>query len=109
MTTNSHLSFPIQPSLIGHQLGDELISQRPKDGYINATALCKVAGKSFYDYRRLSTSKEFIQELSTETGITVSALYQTLEGGNQPKSQGIWVHPDVAIHLAQWLSPKFAV
>jgi hypothetical protein len=23
--------------------------------------------------------------------------------------QGTWVHPQVAIHLAQWLSPKFAV
>jgi KilA-N domain len=23
--------------------------------------------------------------------------------------QGTWVHPYVAIHLAQWLSPRFAV
>jgi hypothetical protein len=26
-----------------------------------------------------------------------------------PEIQGTWVHPQVAIHLAQWLSPKFAV
>ncbi|MBC6414152.1 MAG: KilA-N domain-containing protein [Chromatiales bacterium] len=109
MTINSHLSFPTQLPLIGHKLGNELISQRPKDGYINATALCKAAGKSFYDYVRLNSTKDFLQELSTETGIPVSALYQTLKGGNQPELQGTWVHPDVATHLAQWLSPKFAV
>ena len=50
MTTNSHISFPTQLALIGHQLDGKLISQRPKDGYINATSLCKAASNSAHDY-----------------------------------------------------------
>ena len=82
MTTNSHISFPTQLALIGHQLDGKLISQRPKDGYINATSLCKAAGKLFNDYSRLATTKDFLQALSTETGIPVSALYQTINNEN---------------------------
>src|SRR4051812_39687430 len=26
-----------------------------------------------------------------------------------PDRQGTWVHPDVAVNLGQWVSPKFAV
>ena len=38
-----------------------------------------------------------------------AALIQPLKGGVAPKQQGTWVHPKVAINLAQWLSPQFAV
>jgi len=31
------------------------------------------------------------------------------ESGGNPRLQGTWVHPQVAINLAQYLSPKFAV
>ena len=40
--------------------------------------------------------------------IRISELVQSAKGGN-PELQGTWVHPYVAIHLAQWLSPRFAV
>ena len=53
-------------------------------------------------------TKEFLVELRSETGISVSELVQVLKGG-QPHLQGSWVHPQVAIHLAQWVSAKFAV
>lgn len=109
MAINSCISFPEQLPLIGHELDGELISQRPKDGYINATSLCKAARKSFADYYRLKTTREFLQALSTDMGIPISALIQVLKGGSQQKLQGTWVHPHVAIHLAQWLSPKFSV
>lgn len=82
--------------------------QREEDGYINATALCKMSGKLFNDYSRLSTTKAFISELSRSTGIPVDLLkVATLKGKNEER--GTYVHPKVAIHLAQWLSPKFAV
>lgn len=41
-------------------------------------------------------------------GFPISELVQSIRGGN-PELQGTWVHPQVAIHLAQWLSPEFAV
>ena len=47
-----------------------------------------------------------------ETGIPVSANYQVIDikkGGNDKKSQGSWIHPDLAVQLAQWISPTFAL
>lgn len=101
-------NFQMQLAVIDREVGDSHIDQRLMDGYINATALCKACKKDFYDYSRLKSTKEFIDELSSETGIPVSALIQTVKGGN-PQFQGTWVHPQVAINLAQWASPKFAV
>jgi hypothetical protein len=95
--------------LIPHKVGREIIQQRAKDGYINATAMCKAAGKNWFDYRRQRTSEPFLSVLSTETGIPASELIQSLKGGGDLSLQGTWVHPQVAINLAQWLSPEFAV
>lgn len=49
-----------------------------------------------------------MEELSSDAGIPMSALIQIVRGG-EPQFQGTWVHPRVAINLAQWASPKFAV
>lgn len=95
-------------ALIPRKLGAELIHQRAADGYVNATAMCKAAGKRINDYGRLATTSEFLQELSAVTGIPATDLMVSIQGG-RPEFQGTWVHPDVAINLAQWCSPKFAV
>src|SRR3984893_8790054 len=94
--------------LIPHKVGHEIIQQRAKDGYINATAMCKAAGKNWFDYRRQKTIEPYLDALSTETGIPASELIQSLRGGDV-SLQGTWVHPQMAIHLGQWLSPEFAV
>ncbi len=103
------LDFSQRPLFIEHKCEGEVIPQRPRDGYINATRLCQQAGKKFFDYNRLSQTQEFLQVLSAETGIPVSALVQIIKGGNDKLSQGTWVHPRVAIPLGMWLSPQFAV
>ncbi|MFG1206300.1 KilA-N domain-containing protein [Xanthobacter flavus] len=94
--------------LIPHETGGFIIHQRPKDGYINATAMCQAADKEWKHYNENKTHKAFFSVLATEVGIPTSELIQTLRGGH-PHLQGTWVHPRVAIHLAQWLSPEFAV
>ena len=91
--------------IITHEVDQNLISQRIGDGYLNATLMCKACGKQWNDYSRLSSSKAFLTELSTETGIPVSGLVQIKKGGNDLTLQGTWVHPNVAINLGQWLSP----
>lgn len=95
--------------LIPHKVGREIIQQRAKDGYINATAMCKAANKNWFDYRRQRSVDPFLDVLGTEAGIPASELIQSLKGGSDLSLQGTWVHPRVAIHLAQWLSPEFAV
>lgn len=91
-----------------HAYHGQTIEQRAKDGYINATAMCQAARKNWNDYWRLNGTQAFLAELAADTGIPVSGLVQSMRGGD-PWRQGTWVHPQVAIHLAQWLSAKFAV
>jgi hypothetical protein len=95
-------------SIIPHELDGSLINQRAIDGYVNATAMCKAVGKQFNDYRRLKGTDDFLLELSRSTGIPVDQLiFTNITGRNEDR--GTWVHPDVAINLGQWCSPKFAV
>ncbi|MBF0421101.1 MAG: KilA-N domain-containing protein [Magnetococcales bacterium] len=93
---------------IEHNIDGIVIPQRAKEGYINATAMCQAAGKLFGHYNTLQTTREFLVELEADIGIPISKLIQVVKGG-KPEMQGTWIHPKVAIHLAQWLSPKIAV
>jgi hypothetical protein len=95
-------------ALIPHAYQGELISLRAHDGYVNATAMCKAAGRLFADYGRLSTTRGFLSELAGSMGIPIDQLTATISTGPN-EHRGTWVHPQVAIHLAQWASPKFAV
>ncbi len=97
-----------QMALIPRVEEGDIIPQRIKDGYISATALCQSVGKRFSDYKVLKNTVEFIRELKNQTGLTESELIHVIKGG-EPSLQGTWVHPFLAINLAQWLSPKFAV
>ncbi|MFV8759316.1 KilA-N domain-containing protein [Yersinia enterocolitica] len=85
-----------------------IIPQRMSDGYINATALCQSVGKTFSAYKSTKMASEFIAEMTNQTGLTEAQLIHSIVGGNS-KLQGTWVHPQLAINLAQWLSAKFAV
>lgn len=98
----------LQAGFIDRLVDADVVPQRVTDGYVNATAMCKAAGKLMADYIRLTSTQGFLQELSSDMGIPISSLVQVIKGG-QPHFQGTWVHPQVAINLAQWLSPKFAV
>jgi len=91
-----------------HTFNDTPIQQRSLDGYMDATACCKATGKQFHDYRRLQSTQDFLNVLNAETGIPLTELINTLQGIHVVQ-QGTWVHPLVAINLAQWCSPQFAV
>jgi KilA-N domain len=93
---------------VPHAYHGQTIEQRAKDGYINATTMCQAAGRNWADYSRLNATQAFLPELSADMGIPISDLVQSVRGG-PPHRQGTWVHPQVAINLAQWLSPRFAV
>jgi hypothetical protein len=99
-------------SLIQHEANGSVIAQRSSDGYVNATALCKAAGKLFADYTRTDSTKAFLAALSAKMGIPIDKGNQCLiesRAGSPATGGGSWVHPQVAINLGQWLSPDFAV
>jgi len=93
--------------LITHQTNSGIVQQRAVDGYINATALCQAAGKRWHNYVRNEATGHFLRALAAKTRISVMELNQEVKDPNGIPST--WVHPKVAIHLAQWLSADFAV
>lgn len=79
-----------------------------EDGYANATDMVKVGGKVWSTYLQNKETLKVLQELTRSLGIPRDLLVVSITKG--PNSdRGTWVHPRVAIHLAQWISPSFAV
>lgn len=63
---------------------DEMpLIQREEDGYINATALCKSAGKFIGDYFILEATNAFLNELSSVIGIPITELTQVRQGARR--------------------------
>lgn len=78
------------------------------DGYWDATLMCQKYGKNVNDFFRLKSTKAYLEELADDTHIPVTLLVQQVRGGIA-QFQGTWVHPQVALKLAAWLSPRFEV
>lgn len=94
-------------SLIPHQVGSSIVQQRASDGYINATELCRAAGRRWNDYFEPKRSQDFFEALSRRTGKPVLVLIQRVR--SQDGVASTWIHPQIAVNLGQWLSPDFAV
>lgn len=73
---------------------------------VNATEMAKPFGKRPVDWLRYQQSQEFINELSKVRNITLERLVQVTKGGVH---SGTWLHEDVALEFARWLSPSFAI
>jgi hypothetical protein len=86
-----------------------------EDGYINATQMCKAGGKLFGNWYKTDSTKELIETLEVDLNSTIAdvtfriSAIDIKKGGNDKKNQGSWIHPDLAVQLAQWISPKFAI
>ena len=96
-----------------------------EDGFINATALCKAGGKLFGNWYKSEPAKELIKVLENkiqneyreksdiQNEYREESEYPTvidIKKGNTSKfSQGSWIHPDLAVHLAIWISPAFGI
>lgn len=83
--------------------GRPIVQMRKSDGFCSLTFMAKAAGKKTNDYMRMSSTKDFFEELKSNTG---NHVLEKQVGGDHG---GTWGHPQVAIHMAQWCSPKFAV
>ena len=83
------------------------LEYRDQDGFINITNLCKAGGKKFNDWNRLDKTKRFLDVLSSSAGIPVNEIIKYDSGSIYERST--WSHPQVAINIAQWISPEFDV
>lgn len=94
-------------SIVQHIFNNTQIIQRSTEGYVDATAMCKVHGKRISDYLAIGPTKAFLAEFSTNSNIPISALVLITKGGNDKHAQGTWIHPKLVPHLIYWLTqPK---
>lgn len=103
-----HSAGQYQLTLVPHTYQGSLVQQRATDGYINATAMCKASGKEWSNYKKNEGTEEFLVALEGSLRIRRDLIVQTIIAGPN-EARGTWVHPQVAINLAQWLSADFAV
>lgn len=84
------------------------ISHRRTDRFIDASGMCKAYGRRWRDYYRTAQAQAFLaalQKRQDQLGQNPASLVETREG----HGGYVFVHPQVAIHLAQWLDAEFAV
>lgn len=106
-----------------HELNSIVVEQRISDGFINGTAMCVAHGKVITGWLKTDETWELITALAKDIGIEpkyalknnsvatrVSATYPDLvvsKRGSPENGGGVWLHPDLAIQLAQWCNPFF--
>lgn len=86
--------------------GTPIAFERGAGVMINATQMAKPFGKAPMHWLRNQQAKEYIDTLSTLRNRNLDDLVQVTNGGDNP---GTWMHEDVAMEFARWLSPAFAI
>lgn len=115
---------------VTHEVNGIAVEQRVTDGFINATAMCVAHEKDVNDWFRLKGTFELFSVLAKDVGINLNTadsrdsvtaklsatkygeIYPGLvflKRGSPDKGGGAWLHPDLAIQLAQWCSAAFAI
>ena len=88
--------------------GSKISFANGKNVMVNATEMAKTFGKYPKDFLVNKQTKEFLSSLSAVRGISLTELIKVVQGGD-PQMQGTWMHEDVALEFARWLSPAFAI
>lgn len=99
MSNNPMKIFRYNGSPVSFQKGDSVM--------VNATEMAKPFGKLAKDWLSNKSTNEFLASLSAVRRIPLTGLVIVKQGGNS--EQGTWMHEDVALEFARWLSPAFAI
>lgn len=87
--------------------GSKISFANGKNVMVNATEMAKSFDKRPAKWLELPSTKEFLAAL-TAIRKSDTALIQTNSGGINGGG-GTWMHEDVALEFARWLSPAFAI
>ena len=85
---------------------NEITFANGKSVMVNATQMAKTFGKLPSGWLRTKQSEEYISALSAMRNCIPTDLVKVINGG---ANYGTWMHEDVAIEFARWLSPSFAI
>lgn len=86
--------------------GSPITFQKGDSVMVNATQMAKPFGKEPKFWLMNQSTTDYLNELSKVRNLTLTDLVQVTKGGNNP---GTWMHEDVAMEFARWLSPAFAI
>ena len=75
---------------------------------VNATEMAKAFDKRPVDYLRLPSTAILINAIVRKSHISENQLIITKQG-SATNGGGTWMHEDVALEFARWLSPTFAI
>jgi len=76
---------------------------------VNATEMAKPFSKRPIDWLRLPATIAYLDTLS-EVRKSHITFVKTVKGNHADGTpQGTWMHEDVALEFARWLSPAFAI
>lgn len=89
--------------------GSQITFSNGENVMVNATQMAKPFGKRAKEWLRQKSTKEFIDALASEGRISPTQLVIVKQGKSSNFDQGTWMHEDVALEFARWLSPKFAI
>jgi hypothetical protein len=89
--------------LYKYDIGDTIYIESNKECYINIENLCKTNQKSLNEWHKLDETKIFLTALSKDVNIPTHSLITS------DQTQITWVHPYIAINIAQWISPETGV
>lgn len=92
--------FKYNENPISFQMGEQKM--------MNATQMAKFFGKRPVDWLRFQQSQEFLTILSKVRNHTFEELV-IIHKGAPNVGGGTWMHEDVALEFARWLSPEFAI
>lgn len=90
--------FNYNGSDISFNKGDEVM--------VNATEMAKPFGKRPNDYLSLPTTNELIKAITRKSGNSENQIVTT-KAGTPQFGGGTWMHEDLALDFAQWLSVDF--
>ena len=89
-----------------------------RDAWFNATEIAEAHGKEVYEWLRLSETKRYIAALcrletdkEAELKPGKSRIYTTASfvKTRRGKYGGTWLHPDLMVCFARWISIEFAI
>lgn len=86
--------------------GYQISFNKGENVMINATQMAKPFGKRPIDYLRLPSTNELLSAIVRKSHISENQLVISKQGSAE-NGGGTWMHEDVALDFAQWLSVDF--
>jgi hypothetical protein len=83
----------------------EVIFSLKNDLWLNATFIAEKFNKDLSNYWKSQDTKKYIEVLQKVNSVESTELKVTQRG----RYGGTYIHPDLVVHFARWISPEFAI